>query len=119
MDTTYSAHAKDIVAAYWAKQPKNTAGNVRQRKASPPPQPKKRGRGRPSAAAQRESSEDIIYYSETHRDEMGKYHDVQNWEDLVASIDTVERTSEDGLVVYLTMCVSRSNKGGVRGAAPI
>jgi len=28
---------------------------------------------------------------------------VQNWEDLVRSVDTVERTDENKLVVYLTM----------------
>jgi hypothetical protein len=40
---------------------------------------------------------------DTHPDDLAKYIDVENWEDLVASVDTVERGPDDTLIVYMTM----------------
>ena len=39
----------------------------------------------------------------SHPDDLDKYMDIADWEDLVASIDTVERGSDDTLIVYVTM----------------
>ena len=76
-------------------------------------------RGRPSGAAsssrggarngrggiKRKQEEDDIAedYEETHVDSMDKYEDVRDWEDLVASVDTIERGKEDQLMVFMTM----------------
>jgi len=42
-------------------------------------------------------------YDETHNDDLQKYLDVEDWEDLVASVDTIERGHDETLIVYMTM----------------
>ncbi|WOO78381.1 Chromo domain-containing protein 2 [Vanrija pseudolonga] len=107
-------HAEDLVKSYWEKQPKETAGNVRKRgrpsaaDAASSPKPKK---GRPESASNANtradtasvSDDDVTDYHQTHIDSVEKYMDIPDWEDLVKSIDTVERTSDGQLMVFLTM----------------
>jgi len=45
-------------------------------------------------------------YDETHDDDLNKYLDVQNWEGLVASVDTIERGQDETLIVYMAMYVA-------------
>lgn len=73
------------------------------------PTPKKPRASRSSQAAMRqdsppESEDDAaIEYEQTYTDGIGRYDDVKDWEKVVESIDTVERNSENSLIVYLTM----------------
>jgi hypothetical protein len=39
----------------------------------------------------------------THVDSIDKYEDVKDWEKLVAEINTIERGSDNKLLVYMTM----------------
>ncbi|ORX38262.1 hypothetical protein BD324DRAFT_345905 [Kockovaella imperatae] len=69
--------------------------------------------GRSSQKRKQEEEEDFAEdYEETHVDSMNKYEDVRDWEDLVASVDTIERGREDVLMIYLTMT------GGEKVAQP-
>lgn len=47
--------------------------------------------------------EPAIEYEQTYTDGIGRYDDVKDWEKVVESIDTVERNSENSLIVYVTM----------------
>lgn len=73
------------------------------------PTPKKPRASRASQVVERQDSppeseeEPIIEYETTYTDGIGRYDDVKNWEKVVESIDTVERTSDNSLIVYLTM----------------
>lgn len=97
----HSDHAKDIVSAYWSKQPKDAAlGSIRKRKSEPAEPPRRR---RPSKAASRAESVEHEAFADTHVDAIDKYADVADWDDLVKTVDTIERTGEDRLIVYLTM----------------
>lgn len=100
-----SEHAEDIVKNYWAKQPKDQIGDVRKSKAATPDSTqRKTKRARTSAAARAATPpEDDLQYADTHTDPIGKYEKVRDWEPLVKSIDTVERTSDNKLLVYMTM----------------
>jgi len=42
-------------------------------------------------------------YDETHDDDLAKYLKIEDWEDLVASVDTIERGQDETLIVYMTM----------------
>jgi hypothetical protein len=107
----HSKHAQEILQAYWDKKPKVAQVTKRKSTAADEP-PAKRGRGRPptgrtskAAAAAKEESPDEVYYADTHRDTVDKYKDIASWEDLVKTVDTVERNHHNELSVYITMCV--------------
>lgn len=42
-------------------------------------------------------------YEDSHQDDLSKYLDVEDWEELVQSVDTIERGEDDTLLVYMTM----------------
>ncbi|OCF75710.1 hypothetical protein I204_03002 [Kwoniella mangroviensis CBS 8886] len=113
------SHASDVVSRYWAGRPKN---------AVPPQETKKRGRSSvggsstPVPASQKiksaqptngfsrrksqkadEDDEELPEFEISHVDSTAKYEDVPDWEDTVTSVDTIERSSKDELVIYLTM----------------
>lgn len=122
-------HASEVVTKYWASKPKAEIGVKKRGRASvasSTPVPKNKsartaGRtsaggsgngngvgasGRKSKAAEADTDEeeaDYVPYSESHVDPMTKYEDVEDWEELVASIDSVERGSENELMAYITM----------------
>ena len=71
----------------------------------------KAGRGgRTSAAASgsrkkaiQEEEDDVPDLEMTHADSIEKYEDVRDWEELVVSVETIERGKGNELLVYLTM----------------
>lgn len=42
-------------------------------------------------------------WQQSHVDSTDKYQDIKDWEDLVQSIDTIEKGSDSKLLVYMTM----------------
>lgn len=44
-----------------------------------------------------------LSYAETHVDPVDKYMDVDDWEDLVDNVDSMERVADGSLSIYLTM----------------
>lgn len=107
-------HASEVVSKYWASHPKTELGVKKRGRASaavPPAQPKKSiktdrrasANGRKAIAEAEEEEEPFTAFADSHVDPMTKYEDVGDWEDLVASVDSVERGSDNELVVYLTM----------------
>ena len=44
-------------------------------------------------------------FDESHVDSVEKYKDVADWETKVLSIDTIERSNDGVLQIYMTMCV--------------
>lgn len=42
-------------------------------------------------------------FVKTHVDSIDKYADVKDWEKVVAEIDTIERGSDNKLLVFMTM----------------
>ncbi|ORY29693.1 hypothetical protein BCR39DRAFT_168420 [Naematelia encephala] len=110
-------HAQDVVTAYWNTRPKtNSKQTAKRGRPSSTPQPSKsvktaktsnggrRGRGSKSArqADDDEFDDDVPEFEATHVDSMDNYEDVRDWEELVKTVDTIEKTS-DGLVVYMTI----------------
>jgi len=104
------AHAEDIVSAYWKTRPKTSLKNDQ------PPAKKARTEGKSAtpvtkngrtAGRQKRKTpieeDDTPGYGETHTADLQKYMDVEDWEDLVASIDTIERGDDETLLVYITM----------------
>lgn len=55
------------------------------------------------AARQEVVSDDEPGFDDSHVDSIEKYEDVQDWESLVEGIDTIERSHEGTLQVYMTM----------------
>ena len=122
---TQSDHAEEIRKAYWKKEPKtNTTqkGTKRSRPSSssvtaatPTPTSQRKpkasrvsnvngsSKGNPVKVDHEEEEEDESLYVQTHVDAMDKYEDVKSWEDLVESVDTIERGNDGELKVYLTM----------------
>ncbi|WRT68660.1 uncharacterized protein IL334_005639 [Kwoniella shivajii] len=128
------AHANDIVSRYWSGKPKTTI--------APPKESKKRGRASAGASstpvpvssqknksarttngkrksnsngnhkAEEEDEEEVWEFETTHIDSAAKYEDIPDWENTVQSVDTIDRSSENELVIYLTMV------GGERVALP-
>lgn len=112
-------HATDLVSNYWAKQPKSELGVKKRGRAStsakPEPEPRpaktprvfttRNGSAANPTKARQESVEDLPGpdWQSTHVDSFDKYEDVADWEDLVASVDTIEKGSNNELLVYLTM----------------
>lgn len=117
-------HATDLVSAYWAKQPKADLGVKKRGRVSAAPEERATKtprvsasgakKGRPSQngkhpvepETEEEEDDDAFEFSESHVDSIEKYKDIQDWEDLVKSVDTIERGSDKKLMVYLTMYVS-------------
>lgn len=44
-----------------------------------------------------------VGFEQSHVDMMDRYEGFRDWEDLVESVDTIERASDGTLKVYLTM----------------
>lgn len=44
-------------------------------------------------------------FERSHVDSSDKYQDVKEWEEIVQSVDTIEKGSDGRLMVYLTMYV--------------
>jgi hypothetical protein len=106
-----SDHAEEAVSAYWATRPKKSIKNEPATKRARPSKapnatPKPRAtQGRSKRKSPVDDDDDIPGYDETHNDDLQKYLDVEDWEDLVASVDTIERGHDETLVVYMTMYV--------------
>lgn len=115
------SHAEDIVKAYWSSnrktQPKSSAAakqnGKRARTASTAPSSSKPAKSAkvappaPSRQAKEGKAKDddthVSTWSKTHNGSLAKYEDVDDWEDKVASVDTIERDADGKLKVYLTM----------------
>lgn len=121
-ELTFREHATSLVSEYWAQQPKTDLG-VKKRgrpsagqteRATKVPRKSANGatRGRaskgkqPAEPGREEEEDDTLEFSTTHVDSIEKYQDVKDWEDLVKQVDTVERSSDNKLIVYVTMYVS-------------
>lgn len=63
----------------------------------------KGGRGKKRKTAPVEEIEDEAPFDESHVDSVEKYKDVPDWESKVTSIDTIERSNDGSLQVYMTM----------------
>ena len=119
---TTSEHAKNLVSEYWLKQPKTELGVKKRGRASNSSQPAARAakaprqstngtRGsarketRPTEAADEEEEDDGMGadFVKTHVDSIDKYADIKDWEKLIAEVDTIERGSDNKLLVYMTM----------------
>jgi hypothetical protein len=55
------------------------------------------------AASEDEPEEEEPRYSQTHVDDINKYEDIDDWEPLVESVDTIVNNEQGHLLVYLTM----------------
>lgn len=55
------------------------------------------------AASEDEPEDEEPRYSQTHVDDINKYEDVDDWEPLVESVDTIVNNERGNLLVYLTM----------------
>jgi hypothetical protein len=104
--------------AYWSKQPKpDLAKEKRGRDSAAPSSSRKaarmgqaNGSGAGAGASRRKAipvddDDDAIElsYAETHVDPVDKYMDVDDWEDLVDNVDSMERVADGSLSIYLTM----------------
>lgn len=91
---------------YWKRVPNtnqkllNKRGRASNGSAKPPPA--KRANVRGEKARQEATPSPTPDWDKTHADTVEKYKDVESWEDLVESVDTVERANE-GLTVFMTM----------------
>ncbi|RXK42269.1 hypothetical protein M231_00259 [Tremella mesenterica] len=108
------SHADGIVKAYWETRPKTIEKvKKRSRQSSTPVKMEKKPRTSKSAngSSRRKPisvDEDDVGpdWEETHVDAVDKYEDVRDWEELVSTVDTIERGEGGTLLVYMTMCVS-------------
>lgn len=116
---THSEHAQELIDAYFDEHPESKAkrddppvkkrGRPSKASTAAAPTPKKPRASCASQAAVRQDSppesedEANIEYEQTYTDGIGRYDDVKDWEKVVERIDTVERNSENSLIVYLTM----------------
>lgn len=119
LSDVYREHAQELIDAYFDEHPESKAKRdeppVRKRgrpakSSSAAPTPKKPRASRSSQAAapqdsppESEGEDGDIEYEQTYTDLLGRYHDIKDWEKYVENIDTVERNSENALIVYLTM----------------
>ncbi|GMK55883.1 hypothetical protein CspeluHIS016_0209390 [Cutaneotrichosporon spelunceum] len=95
-------HARDMIDAYIATQPKHAP--KRGRPSGTPSKPSAK-RGRPSKASQAKVTvaDNELAFSDTHNDPFDKFMDIPDWEPLVKQVDTMERGSNGKLAVFLTM----------------
>jgi hypothetical protein len=110
------------VSGYWAKQPKTELGVKKRGRQSTSSQPAARAsknprnstttairgtssrNGKQSAEPEDDEDEDLgPDFVKTHVDSIEKYADVKDWEKLVKEIDTIERGSDNKLLVFMTM----------------
>ena len=111
-----------MITKYWANKPKNATkpmaassskpgrgAGTTSRRGGNAPRTNGTTRGRRGAVTEEdEEEEEGPDFGDTHVDSLEKYKDVGDWEELVQSIDTIERTAGDGdnegmLMIYLTM----------------
>lgn len=129
--TSAREHAEALVEAYWANKPKTDLTRPSQSrsragpstgKSSQPPAKKARTSGRPAREStskrngrgangadgsdddeDAEEEPNYIPFESSHPDSLDKYMDVQDWEELVESVDTVERNEKGDLTAFVTM----------------
>lgn len=97
MPSIRSEHAKELINGYWDRQPKGKRPAAHG--GTPAKPPAKRGRASRATAI----DDSTVNFEDTHKDSSDKFMDVADWEPLVKSVDTVERGSNDELLIYLTM----------------
>ena len=97
-----------MINKYWAGIPKTDEKLLNKNKhrqfsegSKAPPAKRVNGRGKGKQVEPSPSPEELDW-DKSHLDDVEKYKDVEDWEELVASVDTVERTDK-GLTVFLTM----------------
>ena len=123
VDPIFSDHAEGLRAAYWAKQPshpvvqKNKRGRASVASPASAKAEKKpsrtslakntatNGTNKRKAVPVEDDDDDVIEYEKLHVDSMDKYQDVIDWEDLVGSIETIQRGDDGELKVFMTMWV--------------
>lgn len=121
MHLTCSEHSKNLVSAYWAKTPKTELGVKKRGRPSTSSQSAARAAKAPrqsttsttgaarnekqSAEPEDEDEDDGMGadFVKTHVDSIDKYADVKDWEKVVKEIDTIERGSDNKLLVFMTM----------------
>ncbi|BEJ15796.1 hypothetical protein CspHIS471_0504010 [Cutaneotrichosporon sp. HIS471] len=96
-------HARDMIDAYIATQPKHAPKRGRPSSATPSKPPAKRGRQSKASQAKAAVDDDELTFSDTHIDLADKFMDIPDWEPLVKQVDSMERGSNSQLAVYLTM----------------
>ncbi len=116
------SHANDVRKKYWAGRPKTTVvqKGKRGRQSTTFTRSTELGSQRkskiqrtaPNGSAKREAApaveddeDEEDGFELTHVDEVDKYADVISWEELVESVDTIERGNDGVLKVYFTMSV--------------
>lgn len=109
------SNAPELLKQYWASAPRREAtkkatktSTTTKRKApaaAPTSNKRKRGSAAASQAVQEpeETFEEDHEYSKSHVDQSTPYDNETNWEELVKSIETVERTEDGQLMAYMTM----------------
>lgn len=113
IDILYRGHATEKMSGYWESKPKvSIKKNQEQPKRGRPtysaPTSQKKPRtsctnGANKRSAPADDDEDEQELEVTHVDSMEKYEGVRDWEELVESIDTIERGQGGILLVYMTM----------------
>jgi hypothetical protein len=117
-----SEHARDIVARYWDSVPKTSAVKKRKSGVSSSPAPRSaaaskknktggrksasfngNGNGNEAIKAEDKVDDEGPDFATTHVDSMDKYMNVRDWEALVESVDTIERSADGELAVFMTM----------------
>lgn len=92
-----------MIDAYLAKQPKHAPKRARQSTGTPVKPPAKRGRSSRAPQGKAAVGDDEIGFPDTHTDSADKFKDVADWDALVKEVDSIERGSDNELVVYATM----------------
>lgn len=109
-------HATALLSKYWSTRntkptkavpaPSNKRGRPSKGKApahQPPAKMAKTTNTRTKRAAPRRAYDGPANTDDTYQDDLSKYLDVEDWEDLVQSIDTMERGPDGTLLVFMTM----------------
>ena len=65
-----------------------------------------RRNGRAAKDASDDEDDGVPDFNKSHVGSSDKYQDVKDWEEIVQSIDTIEKGSDSKLMVYLTMYVA-------------
>ena len=122
--TEFDSNAEELVDDFWKKHPKKHANATRKSRQSTGGESlseagKKRGR---KSTAREDSEEEAPASSRTTKKakrgpkamspielpptNMNTYMHLSSWEDIISSVDTVERTPDGKLFVYFTLYVS-------------
>jgi hypothetical protein len=111
-------HAQELLHAYWSKQPKPDLAKAKRGRDSAAPSSSRKvartskanGAGAGAGASRLKAipvddEDDAIElsFAETHVDPVDKYMDIDDWEDLVKNVDSMERVADGSLSIYLSM----------------